>query len=485
VDHVADGIKSPSLRSRWKPWVLSAFGLLLPVISFPICKEYYARWQAWKELDETIAEVDRLDPRWRLEDIEADRRQFPPDNNGAIVVLAVRRLLPKDWQPPIRDQLEKVPPHVALRQDLANQLAADLEPLRAALKQARQLRYYPLGRYKIRYTEDYVSTLLQDQQEVRLVATLLELDIALLLHQKEMANALISHRALLNAGRSIGDEPVLISSLIRIAIDRKAVRSLERIVAQGEPGQGALDEAQKALQEEIDTPLFLIGLRGDRAGWNHLLTNIETGKMPFLQALRFSDRRDKRDEASWWDPLTEFLAFSMVLRSHGRLLQFETKAIEAAKLPPSRRYQALREVQATFNNEFPVDDRSLTMARLLLPAFFKVSEAEQRVHSSLACAVAGLGAERFRLQHRRWPESLDEVVKVGFLKEVPLDLFNGQPLRLRRARDGVVVFSVGQTGEYDGTALDDLARGGHEWDSPGEAERIEFRLWDVSYRRKS
>jgi hypothetical protein len=470
-------------RSRLKRWVLSALLLLLSIVSFPILKEYYARWYARKELAEVISEVDRLDPRWRLEDIEANRRQIAPGHNAAAVALAASRLLPRDWQPSFSTELDKVPPYADLPQELAKKLAAELKSRHAALKTARELKDLVWGRHRNEYTDDYISTMLKDQQDVRPVAALLEFDIALLLHQRQLADALNSHRALLNAARSIGDEPTLISCLIRMDLDKKAVVSLERILAQEEAAQPALEEVQKVLQEEIDTPLFVIGLRGDRAGWHRLMSNIETGKMTMGQALAGSRSRKMAEGSLWWDPLRDFLAFSMVLRSHAAMVRFETQAIEAAKLPPGSRYGALRSIDASFKTEFPVDDKSLTIGRLMMPAFFKVATAEQRIHTRLACAVAGLSVEHFRHQQHRWPASLEEVAKAGFLKEVPLDLFDGQALRFRPTRDGVIVFSVGTTGAYDGSARDNHPWAGLDQAPPGESEPIEFRLWDVGQRR--
>jgi hypothetical protein len=310
------------------------------------------------------------------------------------------------------------------------------------------------------------------------VARLLELDLAFRLHQGQIANALQSHRALVNAGRSMGDEPYLISRMIRIAIDLRAVHGLERILAQAEVDRSALAELQHALQDESEIPLFLVGLRGDRAGWQRFMSNIETGKLSFWQALSAG----RPHKSHWLDPFNEFLSFSMVLRSHAAMLRFETRAIEAAKLPPAIRYRAFREIDATFKSEFPVEDKSLTLGRLLMPAFFLAAKAEQRTHTSLGCAVAGLAVEQFRREERRWPESLDEVVKAGFLKAVPLDLFDGRPLRYRRAREGVVVYSIGQTGQYDGTARDNLLQGEAESDAPGQPAHMVFRLWDVAHR---
>ena len=80
----------------------------------------------------------------------------------------------------------------------------------------------------------------------------------------------------------------------------------------------------------------------------------------------------------------------------------------------------------------------------------ELDQIEQRLHANLACAIAALGAERIRLQKGRWPESLEEIVQAGCLKKVPIDAFDGNPSRFRRTKNGLVIYSIGPEGSYDG-----------------------------------
>ena len=52
--------------------------------------------------------------------------------------------------------------------------------------------------------------------------------------------ALASARAVLNAGRSVGDEPGIMSQLVRMGRQYWAVRAVERTLAQGQPSPDAL-----------------------------------------------------------------------------------------------------------------------------------------------------------------------------------------------------------------------------------------------------
>jgi hypothetical protein len=70
------------------------------------------------------------------------------------------------------------------------------------------------------------------------------------------------------------------------------------------------------------------------------------------------------------------------------------------------------------------------------------------------------------------------LVAGGFLKGVPIDLFDGNPLGFRPTADGLVIYSRGKDGLYAGTALDNA----QEFDP--NAIRVEFHLWNVENRRK-
>jgi len=65
-------------------------------------------------------------------------------------------------------------------------------------------------------------------------------------------------------------------------------------------------------------------------------------------------------------------------------------------------------------------------------------------------ARTAVAIERYRLAHTNaLPESLTDLVP-AYLPEVPLDLFDGQPLRYRKLPNGYVVYSIGRDLSDDG-----------------------------------
>ena len=136
------------------------------------------------------------------------------------------------------------------------------------------------------------------------------------------------------------------------------------------------------------------------------------------------------------------------------------------------RHQAVKNLGKIMAEE----DKKLIGWLLFFPAIHRVTESQQNSDTYLDCTIAALAAERFRLQKKRWPVSLGELVKADVLKEIPIDPMDGKPLRVRRTVDGLVIYSVGADGKYRGDALDNLAN------FDPRQPRPEFRLWDVSRR---
>src|SRR5205807_6489893 len=84
-------------------------------------------------------------------------------------------------------------------------------------------------------------------------------------------------RGILVAGRSVGDEPLFISMLIRVACDAVAVQALERVLAQGEPSAAELKKMQELLEAEAAEPLLLTAARGERAEMHELMKALKSG----------------------------------------------------------------------------------------------------------------------------------------------------------------------------------------------------------------
>jgi hypothetical protein len=460
---------SPESMKRRRRVALRLLGVLLLAGAAGL-----AAWWWWGErqlkgrLAQAVAELDRTDPGWRLEDIEAARVEVPEAENSARVVVAVRALLPRSGWPPtdLDESLYNLLPNEQLNARQTARLGKELAAQRQAVRQARRLAGMPLGRHRIVYKVNVMEMSLDDQQKSRTAAALLRYDALHLAQAGDMQAALTSSRAILNAARSVGDEPQIISQLVRMAGVAVACGCVERVLAQGEPSPSDLAALQALLEEEDRHPRVRIAFRGEQASQHALFDALERGEIN-LRDLESSGRaRNWRERLSDWRTRANFP------HEHPLMLELFTERVEAAKLHLHEQIKADQRFQERAG-ELP---EQAIMTRLLVPALHTVSVAARRTHAEVRCMAALLALERYRRAHKGWPAALAELTP-KYLAAVPLDPFDGKPLRYGRVPDGVIVYSVGQDGVDNGGVLnrDNPIRDGAD---------LGYQIWDVASRRQ-
>src|SRR6267154_1207344 len=81
--------KPPRRRRRW----VFALACLLGFAAIPVLGYFYVSWATDRDIDAAIAEVERVDPRWRFDDLLADRKPIADAENPALVVAKADALL--------------------------------------------------------------------------------------------------------------------------------------------------------------------------------------------------------------------------------------------------------------------------------------------------------------------------------------------------------------------------------------------------------
>jgi hypothetical protein len=449
-----------------------------------ISRELVAR-QAEADLQTALAEVDAAEPQgWQWSDLEAQREKIADDANSSLLVVQAARAMPADWKDePIFDEVKGLPPPAQLTEDQSAALRAVLEKLEPALAQGRKLVDLPKGRFPpVTLTKDYFNTPVPYRDQVRDVGAMLFSEALFHCQIRAYARAWAAAVATLNAGRSLGDEPLMGSQATRIILQGLAVEAMERILAHGTLDADALQHASRLLRDEIDCDLARTAIRGERAGQQLFYANLANGALDLRDMARW-------EEKNWWEHADEATRKTIRTASHAYELRMLTGALADLKKPATERQEAATQWRLR-HQELLVRERVPKLAEVLTPAVWRLAELELRHEAVMECAIAAFAAEEFRLREKRWPKELDELVAAKLLPGIPLDLFDGQPLRLRHAPDGVVIFSVGPLkGKiYEGDAWDELGTPPPNDVARIESlrhERTEFRLWNLERRRQA
>ena len=223
------------ISRKWLKRVAGAVVLsLLTTTVWLVAERAWLRGKGNRDLAAAFAETEAADPDWRWAALDAKRSFPPPDRNSADMIRRGRELTPPKWgQFVLRKTLgtELLPPDPLPNERFpADQIEAargELAEVGRTLQLVRSLKDFPLGNRRLQLTPDVFSTLLPDTQWTRDAAAILRWDAVLAVEDADTGRAADALLALLNASRSVGDEPFLISQLVRMATRHTATTTAE------------------------------------------------------------------------------------------------------------------------------------------------------------------------------------------------------------------------------------------------------------------
>jgi hypothetical protein len=400
-----------------------------------------------RDLGAEKARLDAEDPGWRFDDLMAAReRAAPPEaENSAVVVRKVRQLITPEWREWSKVQtsqtLEDGPQALNRRREL-DLLFGDtdlIEASRAARELALTVRNYRRGYHAVVVGDAPFVESLDETQGMREVMYLLSIEALLAAQSNDPVRGLRATRAIMACGRSIGDEPALISVLVRFACGHITAESAMRVLALTSSPDALPELAllQAELLAEADETVLLNGLRAERALLSRFFDSLADGRISADTLARWAELRPSAGHR------TElYFRRAFVPEDHRRFLRLMTELAEAAKGPPHTRIARAEAVEAEVKANW---DMRYPFHRLMLPATGVVMAASVRTRAELLAAATLIACERFRLTRGRWPRSLDELPR-EFLSAVPVDPFTGEPIRLAKTPDGIAVYSAAPKG---------------------------------------
>ncbi len=475
-------------RPLW-PWFIGV------LVSFVLATAYGAGAYVGRMVDSrsaaAIIAADRDDPYWRLDDLLAHREQVPDDENSALVVNDVLSHLPATWpdsRPPAGGEasprgarvyeaftrLGATPPSVNLDDHMAETLRGELKKYEQAVLLARSLANYNRGRHELEIGPTVLDTRLAQTQAARNVARLLAADAAMRAHDGDIDGALETCRAILEVGRSIGDEPFLISQLVRFVTGAEALKSTWRVLGQGEPSDAALARLQALVLDELAQPLLLYGVKGERAALTELLRRLRAGELT-ISALSDSGPIDlgapRAGIAPWGKLWFDY--------QHTVALEWLNEAVAVARRPV-RDHRALWQawdghIEQAKRTQFALYAAPISV--LLMPAIPTGASSASRYQSELGATAILIAAERHRRKTGVWPAAIAAIDR-GILPNAPADPFTGAAFRIEHGDGQLRIYTIGPNGKDEHGEYEP-----RRW-SNGGPDDAGARAWDVSLRRR-
>lgn len=367
-----------------------------------------------------------------FEELEARRRKWPEgqDAGPAFLLLAdklkaLRNLAQEEeaapktliipdlpsvgelWTPEVRDQVRA---YVAGEAELYGQLD--------------ELRRYPGGTLPLDLTPDPsgVNLLMPDLGSIR---SAVKLECLAILNEAMAGqpSRLAARLEVIDRIRSlIEDQPTLFSALVTVASDSLLCQSIEGALNLDGVEPAALPVVEASLRHRLNYSLKP-ALLGERASFMKTQSLKNTRKFPFVSLLFDAD-----------------IAYGT--RLYNRL-------VAAADDMQKLRIQA-QEVGRVADNA----PGWALMTTMFLPSIERGVQLTINSQAQVQATRLGIAIERFRIENKRFPERAAELVP-KYLNEVPLDPFDGKPVRYQRTAKGAIAYSIGINGIDDGGSKPD------------------------------
>ena len=313
-------------------------------------------------------------------------------------------------------------PHLDAAEALLAKYREPLEKMHEAAELGGQ------ARFPVKFS-DGIATLLPHVQQIRVGSRLLRLEAEIHARHGDPRAAARPVRAIFAAARSLEKEPIIVSQLVRIALNGVACEQIERLMPAGDFSDEELLQFDRELAAIDDEAAYRRSLLGERAIGILTFENLAVVGALGQQAPSGLRIRllGKADEAAYLQLMGKFVAAS----------QSKTLPLREAML------QTQDEVTGLLNSSQARWRYPLT--KLLMPTLQASTQAVCRAQALQSATRTAIAIERYRRIHGQPPDALDQLTP-DFLGNSPLDPFDGAPLRYRADATGYKVYSIGADG---------------------------------------
>ncbi|MBN2473083.1 MAG: hypothetical protein JXB62_00645 [Pirellulales bacterium] len=329
-------------------------------------------------------------------------------------------------------------PELQAADDFLGQYARPLQQLHEAAEADRP------ARYPIDFSQGF-NARLDDIQALRAASRMLALEAHVRAHRGDAHGAALSIEAILALADSLKQEPLLISQLIRLALEGMGHEVFHRQLPTAGFSEEDLDRLQARLRAIDDSDGLQRAIIGER--------------VMGIQAIE--------GPASAGAELPVSLPRFLVDDNLAYYLGYMRRIVAATKspLPQARKQmeQIGQDLQQETGGRSPLAAPGRIMAASLVPAHSTVVNAAARGAATRRASDVMIAVERFRRAHGRLPESLAKLVP-EYLPEVPADPFDGLPLRYAVREGQYIIYSVGKDGVDNGGEGDES--GDPDWVFP-------------------
>jgi hypothetical protein len=271
-------------------------------------------------------------------------------------------------------------------------------------------------------------------QHCRGLARVLLLQTRVRLARGDSDGAIESTATMLGLVRAMENELTFADQLVHIAITGIALDDVRFLVQNGKLTEEQLVRLQREVESIDIQNSFTTSLLGERG-------------MGFHSFHHYSAAPGTPTKA---DPMSG----GKLPRSKGCQIYLEVlqRVIDASRKPMPQALddsqQLSQQVAMEMQSANPLDRVNFVLTQQMLPSVAAAFQARARIEADRNLTLATIAAKRYQLAQGTLPQKLDDLGE--FLPAVPLDTFDGQPLRMKQDGDELIFYSIGRNRVDDG-----------------------------------
>ena len=316
---------------------------------------------------------------------------------------------------------------------VARFLARHIETL-SLIQQAVQL---PDCYFEHNYIHPDIFLQLPELTKPRQVARLLQLHRRFETAAGRLGSAIDDTNAMFRVADHAGRAPTLVNALVSIAVESMAVKNVEELLP-------ALTSQQQVVRLKLDDPdriarVMRRGLVGEEAAGIATFSDLIDGRL---------DVASLTNTAAFNGPTPASTGGAFV-----RLALLGNDVDDYRETMASFRgllAKPFYEIQPELRN---LDHRILHargfLTTILMPGLTPCLSKSAQLAAELECARLAVLATDYRIAKGELPPTLQSLMP-DYLTELPLDPFDGKPLRMKRTADELVIYSIGPDLKDDG-----------------------------------
>ena len=249
-------------------------------------------------------------------------------------------------------------------------------------------------------------------------------------------------------GRSLESEPNLISQLVRFTCVVITVNGLEQVLNRVAVPAETLNQLQIAVgkleEKEASGSGFTRAYVCERLSYRAVFDEPPELLLKIPRDAISEDRQFPEDFLAQIKelkakPLPEIRA---IIAEDRRLFETTFDQVMAARTNPFP--ARLKELDIFSNAATDATNKNCILSSMFLPALPNVAPKEAIGLAMLRLAQTAIALERFRAAHEdRYAETIKELTPEHMVA-VPMDPFDGKPLRYRKAGNGYILYSIGR-----------------------------------------